>query len=36
MLPLLETAETTGISRGDIARRLGYDGPNAGIALKGL
>jgi hypothetical protein len=36
MLPLLEAAGTAGISRGDIARTLGYDGPNAGIALKGL
>lgn len=36
MLPLLEAAGTEGISRGDIARRLGYDGPNAGIALNGL
>ena len=36
MLPLLEAAGTAGISRGDIARTLGYDGPNAGIALNGL
>lgn len=36
MLQLLHAAGTAGISRGDIARTMDYDGPNAGLALKGL